>query len=260
MTQPANDNAAPHFQLLRGEALKLLAEMPSDSVDAILTDPPYSSGGQFRGDRMQSTGTKYVIGSHQPTDERPNFTGDNRDQRAFGYWCALWLSECLRIAKPGSSLLMFVDWRNLPMATDAVQAGGWVWRGLGVWDKTEASRPRMGGLRSQSEFIVWATKGPQDQTVAKVVGCLPGVFRFPIVRREKAHQTGKPIALMESLVRICPPGGLVLDPFAGSATTLLAALKTGRRAIGFELVPEIAHIAEKRCHEAVGQQVASEAA
>ncbi len=247
MTEAANDNGAPPFQLRRGEALKLLTEMPSDSIDAVICDPPYSSGGQFRGDRMQSTDDKYTLGGYR--GRRPDFAGDNRDQRAFLTWCNLWMSECLRIMKPGAPMLTFTDWRQLPTVTDAVQVAGLVWRGIIPWDKTEGCRPKMGGFRAQAEFVVWSTKGPIDPEVAKTVGCLAGAYRFPVKQADKFHQTGKPTALMEQLVRVCPPGGTVLDPFAGSGTTLVAALRTGRRAIGFELVPEIADVAEARCRE-----------
>lgn len=246
MDQPANDNGALPFELHRGEALKLLAEMPSNSVDLVCTDPPYSSGGLFLRQRQQPTAEKYVIGDHEATAARPNFSGDTRDQRSFGYWCTLWLSECLRVAKPGATLCVFTDWRQLATTIDAVQAGGWTFTGIVPWDKTEGTRPRMGGFRAQCEYVVTATKGQIDQEVAKAVGCLPGCFRFAVKKSDKFHQTGKPTALMEQVVKVCPPGGLVLDPFCGSGSTGVAALRTGRRFMGFEMVDEIAEVAERR--------------
>jgi site-specific DNA-methyltransferase (adenine-specific) len=70
--------------LNRGDALGVLRSMPTASVDAVITDPPYSSGGFTRGDRAGSTSTKYTLTGTQV--ERPEFAGDNRDQRSFGYW------------------------------------------------------------------------------------------------------------------------------------------------------------------------------
>lgn len=110
--------------LYAGDALAVLAQLDTAAVDAIITDPPYSSGGMTRGDRTAATTTKYVS-SGQP---RAEFAGDNRDQRAYGYWCALWLSEALRATRPGGICAHFADWRQLPTTTDALQAGGWVWR------------------------------------------------------------------------------------------------------------------------------------
>lgn len=154
----------PYYQddsvtLHHGEALAVLAEIPTASVDAVITDPPYSSGGQVRGDRMGSARSKYVSTSAQHTLE--TFGGDNRDQRSYQYWCALWLAECLRVTKPGGVLAMFTDWRQLPATTDAVQAGGWVWRGIIPWVKPDA-RPQKGRFSASAEYVVWATNGPRE--------------------------------------------------------------------------------------------------
>ncbi len=115
----------------RGEALAVLRSLPDASVDAVLTDPPYSSGGFTRGDRQQDTTSKYVQSG--TLIERPDFAGDTRDQHSFRYWEALWMAECLRIVKPGSPLCVFTDWRQLAATTDALQAGGWIYRGILVW-------------------------------------------------------------------------------------------------------------------------------
>lgn len=233
------------WEIRQGEALAVLASLPDASFDALITDPPYSSGGQFRGDRMQATSTKYVMTGTATV--RPEFAGDNRDQRAYAYWCALWLSECARILKPGAPAVLFTDWRQLPTTVDALQSGGLVWRGVAVWDKTEGARPTMGGFRSQCEYIVWGTNGPVDEDAAASVGCLPGVFRYSVKQADKHHITGKPSALMRDLLRICPPGGRVLDPFAGSGTTIVAALHEGRGGLGIERTEEYATIARERC-------------
>jgi site-specific DNA-methyltransferase (adenine-specific) len=237
----------PYFErdgaaLYRGEALSFLQSLPSASVDAVITDPPYSSGGQFRGDRANDTGAKYVQTGTKV--ERPDFAGDNRDQRAYAYWCALWLAECLRIAKPGSPICVFTDWRQLPTTTDMIQAGGWVWRGVAVWDKTEAARPMAGRFTSQAEYIVWGSAGAMPVDLTAPV--LPGVYRVVVKQRDKFHQTGKPTELMRQIVKICPEGGTILDPFAGSGTTGVAALLERRRFIGCEKQEDIAAVAKSR--------------
>jgi site-specific DNA-methyltransferase (adenine-specific) len=235
--------------LHRGDALAVLRSMPAASVDAVITDPPYSSGGFTRGDRSVPSAMKYTMNGTKI--ERPAFAGDNRDQRSFAYWCALWLGECLRIAKPGAPLCVFTDWRQLPTMTDAVQAGGWVWRGIVVWDKTEACRPAMGRFAAQCEYVVWGTAGPSRDD--EDVGCLWGVIREPVRMADKHHVTGKPTAVMQRLVRICPPGGIVLDPFAGSATTGVAALIEGRTFLGVEVEREYVRIARDRLGAAASQ-------
>jgi site-specific DNA-methyltransferase (adenine-specific) len=114
--------------------------------------------------------------------------------------------------------------------TDAVQAGGWLWRGIVVWDKTANSRPRA-GFSARAEYLIWGTRGAFDREVY-----LPGVIAAATPRGdERRHMTEKPIGLLEQLMEICPEGGLVLDPFSGSGSTLDAARNRGRRALGFEI-------------------------
>lgn len=220
---------ADAFELLQGDALELLREMPDESVDALITDPPYSSGGSFRGDRTQEPVDKYVRSGLEVI--RGSFTGDNRDQRSWCYWMALWLSEAARVVKTGGLAMVFSDWRQLPMCSDAFQAGGFVWRGIVVWDKTEAAKPTPGRFRHQAEFIVWGSKGPLRASTASPWA---GVFRVPVTQDDKFHMTGKPTPLMEWLAGVVPRGGKILDPFAGSGTTGVGAIRAGRRFIGIE--------------------------
>lgn len=242
------------FTLHHGDSLAILPTLLSGSVDAIITDPPYSSGGMFRADRTQSTGNKYVIGGDEAAiaSNRPGFHGDNRDQRAFGYWCSLWLGECHRVAKDGAMLAVFCDWRQLPMMTDVVQAGGWVWRGIVPWNKTEATRPQKGWYRSQCEYVIVAAKGTPQRYADTDAPALPGFMVCP-VERGTEHQTQKPLDLLRWILRITPTDGLILDPFAGSGTTGAAALLEGRSFIGCEMSAHYLAIAHRRCAEAATQ-------
>lgn len=245
------------WTVLEGEALATMLRIPDASVDATITDPPYSSGGFTRGDRMGSTTNKYVGELLTGTQiSRPDFAGDNRDQRGYLKWCVVWLDEALRITKPGGSLLMFTDWRQLPTTTDAVQAGGWVWRGIVPWDKGDGTRPRRGGFRSQAEYVVWATAGHlRDDHDACLPGWLhttteaepvAGWIHAPVAQADKHHITGKPTELMRELAKIVRPGELIFDPFAGSGTTGVGALLEGRRFLGVEKMGSYAHIARQR--------------
>jgi site-specific DNA-methyltransferase (adenine-specific) len=217
-----------------GEALAVLRLFPDASIDCLATDSPYSSGGFTRGDRAAGTVAKYSKAELRP---QAAFAGDNRDQHAFHFWCCLWLSEALRAAKEGAPVVLFTDWRQLPVTTDALQAGGWVWRGVWPWVKPQrTTRPQMGRFAAGAEFAVWGTKG--DSPDRKDVGCLPGWIECASpMGEDRLHLTPKPVPVMERAVSICPPGGLVLDLFAGSGPTAEACLATGRRCIVVEQDP-----------------------
>jgi site-specific DNA-methyltransferase (adenine-specific) len=216
-----------------------MAVMPKlKTFDALITDPPYSSGGMMRGDRMQSTSSKYQSPEHAGI--HPEFGGDTRDQRAYLAWCTLWLGEAMAHTAPGAVVALFTDWRQLPTTTDALQCGGWVWRGIGVWDKTEAARPQLGRYRNQCEYFVWGSHGP----MLDAGPCLPGVFRYSVNSEKKQHLTAKPSNLMAEMLGICGP--VICDPFMGSGSTGIAALKTNRHFIGIERDPTYFDIACKR--------------
>jgi len=233
----------------QGETLDLLRAVPDESVDMLCTDPPYSSGGFTRGDRTADPRQKYC----QNGDDlgRISFTGDNRDGRSWCYWSALWLSEAQRTMRSGAYALMFCDWRQLPLATDAFQAGGLVWRGIIVWDKGENARgPHPGYFRHQAEYVVWGTKGglpPEVEDGERAPGGpWRGVMTYPVKLDDKHHMTGKPTPLMRELVSRCKPGGVVLDPFAGSGTTIVACDMESRRGVGFEVAPANVRISNER--------------
>ena len=239
----------------QGEMLKILQTLPDASVDAVITDPPYSSGGFSRDDNARPVADKYQQSGHQR--QYPDFQGDSRDQRSYLVWCSLWIDECQRILKPGGYFLAFTDGRQLPVMTDAVQCGGIVWRGLVVWDKGRGARaPHKGYFRHQAEYVVWGTKGPA--IIAEHDGPFEGVIRETVLQSDKWHTTGKPTALMRELVRCVPPGGTVLDPFAGSGSTGVAAVQAGLNFIGIEREAAYVQIARDRIQAAQGLHVAQQ--
>jgi site-specific DNA-methyltransferase (adenine-specific) len=226
------------IELYQADALALLCELKPARFDALITDPPYSSGGQYRGDRTRKTTDKY-----QQTGQLKNwteFTGDTRDQLAHGYWSALWLSAALRACRPAAAACVFTDWRQLGVTANALQSGGWIHRGLVVWDKN-TSRPALGRFRNQCEYVVWGTNGARGFAEHAGIGVLPGVVRSSGRDREKSHLCGKPVDVMQQLVAIAPRGSWILDPFMGSASTAIACVRSGRRFVGCEL--DAAHFA-----------------
>ncbi|MBB6259314.1 site-specific DNA-methyltransferase [Xanthomonas campestris pv. campestris] len=226
-------------QLLQGDALTILPTLEANSFDALITDPPYASGGLTAAARARPPSTKYCRdGGHA------DFVGDERDQRSHLKWMHLWLSECARVLKDGAPVLLFTDWRQLPLTTDALQIAGFTWRGITVWDKTEGVRPQLGRFRNQAEYIVWGSKG--NMPLDRRAPVLPGVIRESVRKADKHHLTGKPTELMRQLVRICETGGRVLDPFAGSGTTLMAAEVEGFNWTGIEMAQHYAQVTRAR--------------
>ena len=162
------------WSILHGDSLQILRQFEPNSFDAIITDPPYASGGSSQTTKNRSTSEKYS--SMSKDKALPDFDSDQMDQLSWMFWTAAWLQDARRIAKPGAPVCLFIDWRQLPAMTLALQWAGWTWRGVAVWDKV-ASRPQKGRFRQQSEYIVWGSNGKMP--LERNVGCLPGVFRYP---------------------------------------------------------------------------------
>ena len=231
------------------DALFGLREIPDGGVSMLLTDPPYSSGGMFRGDRNSGTSEKYQTSG---AERKPDFYGDTRDERSYLLWSTLWLAEAYRALEDGASAIVFSDWRQLANTADAVQAAGFTWRGVVVWAKPNP-RPQPNSFRNACEYMVWATKGAVDRSPKPGAKYLDGIFTMsPPSGKERVHSTQKPLALVKAVMEICPEGGIVLDPFMGSGTTAVAAVETGRHFMGFELSGEYCEIANQRAEIAAG--------
>jgi site-specific DNA-methyltransferase (adenine-specific) len=229
----------------QGDAWQVLQSLPDNCVDAVITDPPYSTGAANLAGKQAAPAVKYQ--STGTVKQYPEMLGDGKDQRGFLAWAVMWLTEAWRVARPGSPALVFTDWRQLPTVTDALQAAGFLWRGIVVWHKT-GGRPMLGEFRRDAEFIVYASKGkfkPHSRC------CLPGVYSHAPHPAQKRHISGKPLPLLVELMEIVRPGGTVLDPFLGGGTTAKAAMQTGRKCIAVELSEEYARIATEYLQETV---------
>ena len=205
----------------------MLRQMEPESVDAIITDPPY--------------GIKYVsqTGARIQNDTAP----------------FIWfLYDAFRVLKPGSSgrgtLVCFTRWDVQQVFIDAIRLAGFIVKSEVIWDKVQYG---MGDVKSQfapsHENIIFAVKGkfsfpghrPKDLITHRK---LPG--------NQMIHPTEKPVPLLADLITaVTKPGDLILDPFAGSGSTLVAAKKTGRRFVGIELDELYYERAQRRIEETV---------
>jgi site-specific DNA-methyltransferase (adenine-specific) len=230
------------------ECEDLLPQLPPAIAAAAITDPPYCSGGTSAGERARDPRVKYCHSNN--ACGRPSFGGDHRDQRSFAFWSTLWTRMLARLVEPSGYCLVFTDWRQLPTMTDVLQAGGFVYRGLVSWNKGRGARaPHKGYFRHQCEYVVWGTNGACRKAVH--AGPFDGCIDASVKKSDKFHMTGKPTAVLQQLVECVPPGGLVLDPFAGSGTTGVACARTGRRFIGIERSADYCAIAAERFERAL---------
>ena len=225
----------PLNTILHGDCLELLRTLPDASVDAIATDPPYSSGTR----REASKGLRKSM--RRGVNDAEWFGADSLTVTGFGWLMHACAVEWQRILKSGGHVLTFIDWRMMPHLAGAIESGDLRHAGLLVWDKTYFGMGHC--FRNQHELILHFTKGygapAQRHDVGNVIACPP--------IRNGIHPTEKPVALLRTLLSVvCPSGGVVVDCFAGSGATLLAARALGMHYIGMEREAEYVAIANRR--------------
>jgi DNA modification methylase len=211
--------------VVQGDALAVLASLPQGSVDAVVCDPPY-------GMAYQSAWSK----------DGPRFAeivGDDTPSVGF-------VRDAVRSLKPGGGLFLFCEWRHQEAFRGAMADAGATIRSQCVWDREHHGMGDLVSAFAPCHDIGWfATKGDGF----KFHGSRPQtVLRFPrVAAAGMVHPAQKPTSLMRYLVsRLCPIGGVVLDPFAGSGSTLVAAVTEGRRCIGVEITEGYAKLAADR--------------
>ena len=206
MSEPATLN---DWRVECGDCLDLLRALPSGSVDAVITDPPYGIAGVWKGG-----GGSGWNKARQQTEARNAWDGSPPPDEVLDELARL---DCPMIIWGGN------HFRRLPASR------GWL-----VWNK-----PERNFTLSEAE-LAWTN----IDTVVRV-------FDHHRSDQGRTHPTQKPVALMRWCIERAgvPVGGTVLDCYAGSCSTGVACLQTGRKFIGFEIDPEYCNIARRRMSE-----------
>lgn len=212
----------PH-RLICGDSM--LAEW--GSVDILVTDPPYCSGG-----RQEAQRTMGSVGRRGKTKA---IERDNLSTEAF----STLLERVVRKVNPSRAAYICSDWRQLQAVRRTVEPLGYSYRGLLVWDKQSGGLgwPFMHGY----ELIFC---GVRSWPKSAGGGCISDLLRVPRTRNE-LHSTEKPVELMRKIIA-ATPGDVVADAFAGSGTTLIAAALERRRAVVCEFDPGYCDVIRRR--------------
>jgi site-specific DNA-methyltransferase (adenine-specific) len=232
-------------KLFLGDCLEVLASMPEDSVDMIFADPPYN---------LSNGGTTVHAGRRVSVDKGSwDKSSGPKEDFDFHY---LWIEACRRVLKPDGTIWISGTYHSIFACGYALQLLGFRVLNDVAWFKPNAS-PNLGCrmFTASHETLIWASKNKKSRHTFNYSEMREGDYSsdslknpgkqmrtvWSITTPQKAektfgkHPTQKPIKLLDRIVLASTnPGDLVLDPFAGSATTGVSALKHKRKFIGIE--------------------------
>lgn len=195
------------LNLIQGDCLEVLKQLPDNSIDVVITDPPYG------------------VRKEEEWDDKEHFL-KNLEK---------WLYQCLRVTKTG--VVWFCSGNMLPFILEKYPEN---YHRLLIWNKPAGSQyagSQHNNLWYSSEMILVFKKSEDLLKKGKDSKMGYSVLNYrTIAHKEYNHPTTKPLALMEELIlHYSNKGDLILDPFMGSGTTGEASLKHERRFIGIEL-------------------------
>lgn len=234
-----------NYLLYCADSISLLGNFPEESVDMIFADPPYN---------LSNNGTTCYAGKRVSVNKGEWDT--SKGIEADFIFHVDWLSACRRVLKPEGTIWISGTYHSIFACGFALQQQGWHILNDISWYKPNAT-PNLSCrmFTASHETLLWAKKNKSVRHYFDYNSMKATKYEEDIFKRDNKqmrsvwaictpgkpekifgkHPTQKPVALLERIViSSCPKGGIVLDPFCGSATTGIAALKHGRKFIGID--------------------------
>jgi site-specific DNA-methyltransferase (adenine-specific) len=231
-------------EIILGDALNVLKAVPSGTVDVGVTSPPYNKGENKKGWLVQNV--KY----RNSTDKLP--------ERTYQDYQVAVLNELFRVTKPGGSFFYNhkIRWEKglLLHPMDWLRNTDWTIKQEIIWDRMIAANIRGWRFWQVEERIYWLYKPIGKHYIGKELkpkhALLTSIWRFP-PERANSHPAPFPIALpARAIYSVMDDNtGLVIDPYCGSGTTLVAAKLLGHDFVGIDISPEYVEHAQSRLRD-----------
>jgi modification methylase len=232
------------------DCLVTLSKMKDNSVDLVITSPPYNKNAYATGTGSDKSWAA-LRGRQIPYDE---YT-DNMPQEEYENWQMRVIRECLRVLKPSGS--MFYNHKDI-IANGVIIPPKFIYNfpihQQIIWNRGSSLANDPHYFQPITEYIYWIAKEPKSVYFDKS----KAAFRQNVwninFEKNNPHPAPFPKTLVGNIVMCCcPVGGVVYDPFSGSGTTSLVAIKNGCKYIGSEISKRYVQMAEKRIFDETRQ-------
>ncbi len=206
-----------HDTVHYGDNMHTLGKMPDETVDLILTDPPYAIA--------------YKSNRRVKNPKFKHLANDNKSD-----WIPRFAKEAYRVLKNNRHFYCFCRHDTYPEFVAAIQDAGFKLKRTLIWVKNNhGSGDLKGDYAPQDEWVIYAHKGRRVLNGKRASNV---IFTPKVSSKNLTHSTEKPVELLKFLVqKSTKKGELVLDPFAGSGSTLHAAIELERSYCIIELSP-----------------------
>jgi DNA modification methylase len=255
VSQPGDCWELGRHRLVCGDALQSASYavlLEGELAQLLVADPPFN---------VRING--HAMGRGKVRHREFKMASGEMSETAFTAFLETFIRQVVAFSSDGSIHYLFIDWRHLPELLAAARPLYAEWKNLLVWNKTNAGQGSF--YRSKHELIAVFKNGTAPHMNNFGLGAngryRANVLDYPSVnclhpaRRGELdlHPTVKPVALVADLIRDCSRrNGIILDPFGGSGTTILAAERTGRVARVLELDPLYIDVAIRRWEQTTG--------
>lgn len=241
------------FVLYQGDCNEVLHILDSDSIDAIFADPPY----------FLSTGKGTVTIKGRPIKFDKGEWDRVRSSKEVHEFNTKWISACRRVLKPNGTIWVSGTYHNIFDVATCLQEQKFKILNIIVWQKSDPPTTFTDQrFNFAAEYIIWARREEKvthyfNYELMKAMNGgvhMPDVWKIhaPSMWEKKCgkHPTQKPLRLLYRIISACThEGDTILDPFAGSCTTGIAANLLGRKFIGIDMSEEYLQLGIRRKEE-----------
>lgn len=242
------------YKILQGDCVERLNEYSARDIHLTFLDPPFNQGKEYK------------------------YFDDNQPEEKYWNWLKEALSKIYKVTVDGGAIYFMQREKNAEQVIRILRETGWVFQNLIIWRKKTSAIPNGFRFSKQHQIIIFSTRGEKPRVFNKLRIDLPippeyrykrvnGVYLTDVwddireltsgyyagnepIRDNKGsrlHKQQSPVALLLRIILSSTmPGDTILDPFAGTGTTLVVAHQLERNSIGIEIDPDYVKIIEER--------------